>query len=68
MLPVDAPVEGEVDCPFPIMLVVKAHQPPERQTLPGCFGPNVLSAEALVWQLQPGDLRHLAVTDLRHVV
>ena len=68
VLPVDAPVEGEVEGPLPVMLIVKGHQPPERQTLPGCLGPNVLPAEAQVRQIQPRGLRHLAVTNLRHVV
>jgi hypothetical protein len=68
VLPVDTPVKGEVDGPLPVMLIVKGHQPPERQTLLGCLGPNVLPAEAQVWQIQPRGLRHLAVTDLRHVV
>jgi hypothetical protein len=29
LLPVNTPAEGEVNGPFPIMLIVKAHQPPE---------------------------------------
>ncbi len=30
LLPVNTPTEREVNGPFPIMLIVKAHQPPER--------------------------------------
>ena len=62
VLPVDAPTEGEVDGPFPVVLVVQAHQLPERQASPGCLGPDILLAEAPVRQLQPRGLRHLAVT------
>jgi hypothetical protein len=63
VVPIDAPVEGEVDGPLPIVLVVKGHQLSERQAPSGCLGPDVLSAEAPVRQLQPRGLRHLAVTD-----
>jgi hypothetical protein len=62
VLPVNTPTEGEVDGPFPVVLVVQAHQLPERQASPGCLGPDILLAEAPVRQLQPRGLRHLAVT------
>ena len=62
VLTVDTPTEGEVDGSFPVVLVVQAHQLPERQASPGCLGPDILLAEAPVRQLQPRGLRHLAVT------
>jgi hypothetical protein len=48
--------------------MVEFHQLPECQAPPGRLVPDVLPAEALVRQVQPGGLRHLAVGDLRHVV
>ena len=68
LLPANTPAEGEVNGPLLVMLIVKTHQLPERQVLPGCLGPDVLPAEASVRQVQPGGLRHLAVGNLRHVV
>ncbi len=65
VLPVNTPTEGEVNGPLPIVLVVQAHQLPERQAPPGCLGPDVLFAETPVRQLQQRGLRHLAITDLR---
>ncbi len=65
VFPVDTPTEGEMDGPFPIVLVVQAHQLPECQAPPGCLGPDILPAEDPVRQLQPRVLRHLAVIDLR---
>jgi hypothetical protein len=50
------------------MLMVKLHQLPERQAPPGRLIPDVLPAEALVREIQPGGLLHLAAGDLRHVV
>ncbi len=63
VVPIDTPVEGEVDGPLPVVLVVKGHQLPERQAPSGCLGPDILFAEASVRQLQPRGLRHLAVID-----
>jgi hypothetical protein len=49
VVPVDTPTEGEVDGPLPVVLIVQGHQLPERQTPPGCLGPDILSAETPVW-------------------
>ena len=49
LLPADAPAEGKVDSPLLVMLIVEAHQLPERQVPPGCFVPDILSAETPVW-------------------
>jgi hypothetical protein len=68
LLPANTPAEGEVDGPLLVMLIVEAHQLSERQVLPGCLVPHVLPAETPVWEVQPGCLRHLAVSNLRHVV
>ena len=68
VLPVDAPSKREMDGSFLVVLMVKLHQLPKRQAPPGRLVPDILPAEALVWQVQPGSLRHLAVSDLRHVV
>ena len=68
MFLVDTPIEGEVNGPLPIVPVIYDHQFPECQAPLGRLGPDVFSAEALIWQIQPGGLRHLAVGDLRHVV
>ncbi len=59
----DPPVDGEVDGPLPILLVVEGHQLPKGQAPSGRLGPDVLLTETPVRQLQPGGLRHLAVTD-----
>ncbi len=64
----DAPAEREPDSPLPVILVVGAHQFPKRQAPPGRLIPDILPAEALVWEIYPGCLRHLAVGNLRHVV
>jgi hypothetical protein len=64
----DTPAEREPDSPLPIVLVVGVHQFPERQAPPGRLVPDILPAEALVRQVQPGGLRHLVVGNLRHVV
>jgi len=68
VLPVDAPSEGEVDGSLLVVLMVELHQLPERQAPPGRLVPDILPAEALVWEVHPGCLRHLAVGNLRHVV
>ncbi len=60
---VDPPVDGEVHGPLSILLVVEGHQFPKGQAPSGCLGPDVFLTEAPVRQLQPGGLRHLAVTD-----
>jgi hypothetical protein len=68
VLPVDAPSEGEVDGSLLVVLMVELHQLPERQAPLGRLVPDILPAEALVWEVHPGCLRHLAVGNLRHVV
>ncbi len=68
LLPANTPAEREVNGPLLVMLIVEAHQLPERQVPPGCLVPDILPAETPVWQVQPGRLRHLAVSNLRHVV
>jgi hypothetical protein len=64
----DAPAEREPDRPLFVMLMIELHQLPERQAPPGRLVPDILPAEALVWEVHPGCLRHLAVGNLRHVV
>ena len=68
LLPADTPADRELDSSLLVMLVIDAHQFPERQAPPGRLVPDILPAEALVRQVQPGGLRHLAVGNLRHVV
>jgi hypothetical protein len=38
-----------VNGPLLVMLIVEAHQLPERQVLPGCLVPDILSAETPLW-------------------
>ena len=68
LLPADTPADRELDGSLPVMVVVQGHQLPECQAPLGCLGPDILPAEVLIRQVQPGGLRHLAVGDLRHVV
>jgi hypothetical protein len=68
LLPANTPADGELDGSLPVMLVIQGHQLSERQAPLGCLGPDIFLAEALVRQVQPGGLRHLAVGNLRHVV
>ena len=68
LLPANTPADGELDSSLPVVMVIQGHQLSERQTPLGCLGPDIFPAEALVRQVQPGGLRHLAVGNLRHVV
>ncbi len=58
----DPPVDGEVDGPLPILLVVEGHQVPEGEAPPGSLDPDILLGEVSVGKVQPGGLRHPAVT------
>ena len=44
----DPPVDGEVDGPLPILLVVEGHQVPEGEAPSGSLGPDLLPGEAPV--------------------
>jgi hypothetical protein len=68
LIAADAPAKREPDRPLFVMLMIEIHQFPERQAPPGRLFPDILPAEALVWEVYPGCLRHLAVGNLRHVV
>ncbi len=44
----DPPVDGEVNGPLPILLVVEGHQVPEREASSGSPDPDILPSEASV--------------------
>ena len=44
----DPPVDGEVDGPLPILLVVEGHQVPEGEAPSGSLGPDLLPGETPV--------------------
>jgi hypothetical protein len=44
----DPPVDGEVDGPLPILLVVEGHQVPEGEAPSGSLDPDILPGEASV--------------------
>jgi hypothetical protein len=68
LIPADTPADRKLDSSLLVMLVIQGHQLSERQAPPCRLVPDILPAEALVRQVQPGGLRHLAVGNLRHVV